>query len=153
MAALGKKNALVMGRKTYESIQPKNRPLFDMVNVVLTHQEDYAVQEEGVLVCHNFDEREIKEKLEGHLIDIIWLIGGGVLYKHAMETAAVTHVYLTRIHAKFDCDIFFPEVDLDNYVEVKDPAVDGEMQKEGDLTYNFKVYERKDVGLLSKNSV
>ena len=76
-----------------------------------------------------------------------------MLYKRAMETAAVTHVYLTRIHAKFDCDTFFPEVDLDNYVEVKDPAVDGEMQKEGDLTYNFKVYERKDVGLLSKNSV
>ena len=54
-AAPGRKNAVVMGRKTYESIPPKHRPLNDRVNVVLTKQKDYAVPEEGVLVCHNFD--------------------------------------------------------------------------------------------------
>ena len=54
-AAAGKKNAVVMGRKTYESIPPKYRPLNDRVNVVLTKQKDYAVPEKGVLVCHNFD--------------------------------------------------------------------------------------------------
>ena len=49
-----------MGRKTYESIPPKYRPLNDRVNVVLTHQKDYAVPEEGVLVCHNFDVSGLK---------------------------------------------------------------------------------------------
>ena len=72
------------------------------------------------------------------------------MYQRAMETAVVTHIYLTRIHAKFDCDTFFPQIDLDNYVEVKDPGVDGETQREGDLSYNYTVYERKDVGLFSK---
>ena len=54
-AAAGKKNAVVMGRKTYESIPPKYRPLDGRVNVVLTKQKDYTVPEEGVLVCHDFD--------------------------------------------------------------------------------------------------
>ena len=54
-AAPGRKNAVVMGRKTYESIPPKYRPLNDRVNVVLTKQKDYEVPEKGVLVCHNFD--------------------------------------------------------------------------------------------------
>ena len=75
------------------------------------------------------------------------------MYKRAMETSAVTHIYLTRIHSNFDCDTFFPQVDLDNYVEVTDPDVDGETQREGDISYNYTVYERKDVGLLSKNAL
>ena len=54
-AAAGKVNAVVMGRKTYESIPPKYRPLDGRVNVVLTKQKDYTVPEEGVLVCHDFD--------------------------------------------------------------------------------------------------
>jgi len=152
-AAAGKKNAVVMGRKTYESIPPKYRPLDGRVNVVLTKQKDYTVPEEGVLVCHEFDEAEIKAKLEGHPIDSIWLVGGSVLYSRAMETLAATHIYLTRIHKKFDCDTFFPEIDFKNYIEVRDPAVDMEAQSEGDIFYHFKVYERKDVGLLSKNAL
>ena len=35
---------------------------------------------------------------------MIWLIGGSMLYSRAMETLAATHIYLTRIHRKFDCD-------------------------------------------------
>ena len=124
-------------------------------------------------------EAEIKAKLEGHPIDSIWLVGGSVLYSRAMETLAATHIYLTRIHKKFDCDTFFPEIDFKNYIEVRcfqltfmssldnsscattikclfqvrDPAVDMEAQSEGDIFYHFKVYERKDVGLLSKNAL
>ena len=58
-----------------------------------------------------------------------------------------------RIHSNFDCDTFFPQIDHDNYVEVTDPDVDGETQREGDVSYNYTVYERKDVGLLSKNAL
>ena len=64
-------------------------------------------------------EAEIKAKLEGHPIDSIWLVGGSVLYSRAMETLAATHIYLTRIHKKFDCDTFFPEIDFKNYIEVR----------------------------------
>ena len=60
-AAAGKKNAVVMGRKTYESILPENRPLDDRVNVVLTKQKDYTVPE-GVIVCHDFDVSDLTTK-------------------------------------------------------------------------------------------
>ena len=53
-AAPGMKNAVVMGRKTYESIPKKWRPLDDRINVVLTTQKDYVVPD-GVLICHKFD--------------------------------------------------------------------------------------------------
>ena len=66
-------------------------------------------------------EAEIKTKLEGHPIDSIWLLGGSVLYSRAMETLAATHIYLTRIHRKFDCDTFFPEIDFMNYIEASHP--------------------------------
>ena len=61
-AAAGKKNAVVMGRKTYESIPPKYRPLDGRVNVVLTKQKDYTVPEKGVIVCHDFDVSDLTTK-------------------------------------------------------------------------------------------
>ena len=36
---------------------------------------------------------------------------------------------------------------------MRDPEVDAEIQSEGDVFYHYKVYERKDVGLLSKNAL
>ena len=90
-------------------------------------------------------------KLKGFEVDSIWLVGGSALYKYAMETSAAAHIYLTRIHAEFDCDTFFPQIDFDNYVEVNDPDVEREIQHEGNISYNYMVYERKDVGLLSRN--
>jgi len=145
MAAPGMKNAVVMARKTYESIP---EPLDGRINLVITSQKDYVVSEK-VLVCNNFDLQEIVRKLKGYHVDTIWLCGGIALYKHAMDKLCATHIYLTRIHAKFNCVTFFPEIDLTNYVEVHDPNVDAERHYEGDITWNYKVYEGKDVRLLS----
>ena len=50
---ISKKNAVLMGRKTYESIPPNFRPLKDRLNIVLTGQKGYDAGSKDVLVCHS----------------------------------------------------------------------------------------------------
>jgi len=53
--ATGKRNAVVMGRLTYESIPAKFRPLKGRLNVVLTSKVDYDAGSENVLLCQSLN--------------------------------------------------------------------------------------------------
>ncbi len=100
--------------------------------------------------------KEVLPKLKSagldQTVESLWIGGGTAVYKHAMDSLAATHIYLTKIHKDFDCDTFFPEIDSKNYVEVVDPAVDQDLQTEGGLTYNFHVYERVDSKTLERKA-
>jgi dihydrofolate reductase len=92
--------------------------------------------------------QEILPKLKSSGLDdvmeSVWIVGGNAVYKHVMDTGKATHIYITRVHKRFDCDTFFPEINADKYVRVLDGAVDNATQTEEDLSYTFEVYERAD---------
>ena len=68
-------NAVIMGRKTWESIPPKFRPLKDRTNVVLT-RSPYPVQEEGVHVSSSLEEAvRLLQSMEK--TGDVFVIGGG----------------------------------------------------------------------------
>ena len=95
-------NHILMGRKTFETF-PK--PLPNRTHLIITRQEDYSTPEK----CFTFDsiQSALDEVLEFSDNDI-WIIGGGEIYKQAMDIA--DRIELTRVHSDFEADTFFPEI-------------------------------------------
>lgn len=97
-------HCVVTGRKNYESIPAKFRPLKDRVNIVVTRQEDY--NEQGVVVVNNV-ESAIEEAQKNGETEC-FIIGGGQIYKYVLENNLIDQMYITHVHESFEGDTFFP---------------------------------------------
>jgi dihydrofolate reductase len=92
---------VIMGRKTWDSLPPRFRPLPGRVNVVVSRQE--AWNEIGTQPSSNLDEAlSFCEQFEH-----VWVIGGAQLYAQAMPFADTAVV--TEIDADFEGDAFAPQ--------------------------------------------
>ncbi len=90
--------AVVMGRKTFESI---GNPLPGRVNIVLSHE---PVETEGVYWCQN--PRDLEEFLATRT-EPIFIIGGASLYEMYIDRAE--KIYLTEVDSTRPADVYFPE--------------------------------------------
>lgn len=94
---------VLMGRKTFESI---GKPLPQRVNLVLTSDKEYHAA--GIITVNSINDaiNFAREAVE----DELFVIGGAKVFKNFIDTAH--KLYLTRIHAAFEADVFLPfEVD------------------------------------------
>ncbi|MBP8823143.1 MAG: dihydrofolate reductase [Flavobacteriales bacterium] len=97
---------VISGRKNYESIPPRFRPLRDRVNIVVTRDAGY--QAPGATVVHSLkDALDLARHAE---VKEVFIIGGGQLYTEAFEEGLVNRLYLTRVHGKPAGDILFPDI-------------------------------------------
>lgn len=137
-----KQNAVIMGRKTWESIPGKNRPLTGRVNIVLSRQN--LMLGPNVMVCNSMDSalQRLQEPLLAGTIESAWVIGGSSVYREALASPHCFRIYLTKILKTFKCDTFLPEVPGNTFRLVRDPNVPEEMQEEDGLLYEYHVYER-----------
>lgn len=118
-----KGRAVIMGRKTWDSLPAK--PLPNRYNIVITHDAKFKVDDsrEGkdFKVVGSLDEalmESIKhdasssmyknEENKIHNTDEVFIIGGGQIFKEALDKNLVDKLYLTIIDASFDADTFFP---------------------------------------------
>jgi dihydrofolate reductase len=126
-------HAVVMGRRTFESL-PKGA-LPNRKNVVLTTLPPESFVD--VFVCNSMqDALELCEKE-----DEIFMIGGAMVYKSALDIA--DKLYLTRVHHIFeDADIFFPEINFDQWEEIEHD--DHPADEKHVYSYTFHTYIRKD---------
>lgn len=137
------KKAVLMGRKTWESIPLKFRPLPERFNVIITKQDDYQVTSDQAKVFNSIDDGLKHLQKEG--FETCWVIGGSQIYNHFIEKQIWDRIYLTRIHKEFPCDTFFPS-HFENSREIQDlKLVSNDMQEENDTKYSFHVYERRQV--------
>lgn len=127
--ALTTGHAVLMGRKTWESLPPKFRPLPNRQNYVLTRDEAYGAP--GATVLHALDEA-MKVGAGG----TAYIIGGAELYAHALPYAQ--RLELTEIDAAFEGDAHFPSFDRAQWREVKRESG----KSENGLGYAFVTYER-----------
>jgi dihydrofolate reductase len=118
---------VIVGRKTFESIPEKFRPLPKRENIVLTRREDYHPQ--GVKVCHNLEDAiKHAESVED---EEAFIIGGGSLYKQTIDIA--DKLYLTIVEGDYVADTYFPK--YENFGEVV-------FEKKGSSAgYNYKFIE------------
>jgi dihydrofolate reductase len=132
---------VVMGRKTFESIPDRFRPLTGRHNIVVTR--NWLYQAEGVTVVNSVE----AALAAAGVMDEIVVIGGAELYTQLLPQA--DRLYLTRIDAEFDGDAYFPEIDPAAWHEVyrqEHPADDRH-----DYAFTWFIWERTDIGNESKN--
>ncbi len=123
---------VIMGRKTFESV---NKPLPGRMNIVITKQAGW--KSDGVTVASSLN--DALQKAEAANYKQAFVIGGGEIYKQALPQADV--VYLTRVHAEIDGDIFFPALNDDEWqLESNDDFGKDEKHQ---YAYSFQKWVRK----------
>ena len=104
-----KKNAVIMGRKTWLGIPEKNRPLGGRVNVVLTSDTDWADKNlpNGVYTAKTLQEAmallENEPQLTGN-IETAMVVGGVQLFEESILHQNCDTYHLTKIDTEFDSD-------------------------------------------------
>jgi dihydrofolate reductase len=97
---------VITGRKNYESIPEKFRPLPNRYNIVVTRQN---IQYEGADVCSSI--KEAIEIGESYQKGKIFIIGGGQIYKQCLEQDLIDKLIITWVEADVEADVFFPSLD------------------------------------------
>lgn len=104
---------IIMGRKTYESI---GKPLPSRPSIVVTHSDEF--RSTGVLVAHSLEQAlEIARTLDE---EEAFIIGGGEIYRQALEKNLVKRIYLTRVHAEVEGDAFFNIPDDSQWITLEE---------------------------------
>lgn len=100
---------VIMGRKTFESVGSK--PLPGRTNIIVSRTADLQSAYDNVWFAVSLEDAlQQAKKLETKEICIA---GGAQIYKQAMPFA--NRIYLTRVHAHFEADVFFPEVNINEW--------------------------------------
>lgn len=96
---------VVMGRKNWDSIPTKYRPLARRLNCVLTRDKNYST--EGALVFNSIE--DCQSHFDADEDRTFFVIGGAQIYNLALEKDIIEEMYITHIQEDFEGDTFFPE--------------------------------------------
>jgi len=99
----------IMGRKTWDSLPERFRPLPGRLNVVVTRNLDFEAR--GAVVVHSIEDAL---SVAGDAEEVV-IIGGADLFGRLMPV--VDRLYLTQVHDAADGDVYFPEFDRDEWHE------------------------------------
>ncbi|KFY80735.1 hypothetical protein V499_00443 [Pseudogymnoascus sp. VKM F-103] len=153
------RNAVIMGRKTWDSIPLKFRPLKGRVNIVLSRSHttpkplpEIDTDEEPLRAASLSD--ALKALEASNEIGKVFVIGGAEIYRMAIQEQATKRILVTKILSDFDCDTFFPislpgddgqwtkkgKEELDAWVG--EDVAPGEQEENG-IKYVFEMYERE----------
>ena len=128
--ALTMGSPVIMGRKTWDSLPPRFRPLPGRVNVVLTQQADWHA--DGALLAHNLEQALA---LCGDA-EVVWVIGGAQIYALAEPLAVRAEV--TEIAQAFVGDALAPQLGADWQATSRTEHVSAQ-----GLGYAFVRYDKK----------
>ncbi|KAK0669622.1 putative dihydrofolate reductase [Cercophora samala] len=156
-------NAVVMGRKTWDSIPPRFRPLPDRINIVISRSISTIEKKEDKAIWAGSLEKALQwvdTEGEGQ-VGRVFVIGGAEIYKAALGLKEARRVLLTRVEREWECDVFFPikleedgeggwkrvgQEQMDEWVGEEVPR-GRQVEKEGteeETGYEFEMWERVD---------
>jgi dihydrofolate reductase len=102
-----RRNAVIMGRATWESLPARFRPLPGRHNVVLSRRPALDLPA-GVLHAQSFDAALAALAVATPAVGRVFVIGGSQVYAEALARPDCRYIHYTRVDARFDCDTFFP---------------------------------------------
>lgn len=124
---------VIMGRKTWESLPARFRPLPGRRNIVVTRQAGYVAA--GAETAPSLQDALARAAAAPR----VFVIGGGELYAQALPQAQ--ELVLTEVHAALQGDVRFPAVDPSQWTAVqrRQPVLDAP----ADPPFSFVTYRRR----------
>eukprot|EP01018_Ginkgo_biloba_P011529 Gb_18224 [translate_table: standard] len=114
----GKRNAVIMGRRTWDSVPLKYRPLPGRLNVVLSRSDSLQMESvENVVVCNSLQSalQLLAAPPYALSIETAFVIGGSQIYREAINLPSCLAIHITEIENSFECDTFIPPIDISVY--------------------------------------
>ena len=138
-----RKNMVVMGRNTWESLPDKFKPLPDRINVVLSSEklsskwDDKVVQAESLESVFSIA-NELKSK---DMLEEVYVIGGSRVFNDLLKTYPdqCKLIYQTLIEKEYEADVFF-EIPKDF-----DPLFVSKTQRDSDTTFDYRILFNKNI--------
>jgi len=127
---------VIMGRKTWDSLPPRFRPLPGRRNIVATRQTGWS--DEGAEVANSVDAAIELATASSISDDVVWVIGGAQIFTHALDLAQRLEV--TEIRETFVGDTLASPLDEQWMLAASDPAEGWHTSSSG-LHYRFLRYE------------
>jgi dihydrofolate reductase len=132
---------VVMGRKTWDSLSPRFRPLPGRRNIVVTRRHDWSA--DGAEVARSVDDA-LAHAVQGD-VDRVWVIGGAQLFADTIGRADRLEVTeLRHDDDAFDAasgDVIAPAIDSSWRVVATDPTAGWHTSRSG-IRYRFLTYSR-----------
>jgi len=127
---------IIMGRKNLEAMN--NRPLPRRTNIVMSRQEGFKAK--GCVVVQSMKEALALAEFNGE--EEVFIIGGGEIYKLALEQNVIDRLYLTELDLEVqECSVFFPEFDLSEWKEVS--RKEGVIDEKNTVAQTYLIYEKR----------
>lgn len=121
---------IIMGRNTFLSLP--NGPLKNRRNIIITDIDTEVFP--GCDMVHSVEEAiDLCDNNEN------FVIGGGRVYSQFLSHS--NKLYLTRIHKEFEADVFFPEINYNEWDLISREDINNDDQN--DFSYSYELYERK----------
>ncbi len=132
---------VIMGRKTFESVG--NKPLIGRQNIIISRNEHASNYDNVCWAVSISDAIEQAKKME---TKEIFIAGGSQIYEQAMPLA--NRIYLTRVHASFEADSFFPSFNIDEWELTKNN--DFSIDEKHAYAFSIQQWDRKSKKVGSK---
>ncbi len=129
---------VVMGRKNYDSIPERFRPLPNRENVVITRNTDFKA--ENCLVFHSIE--DVFAHYQDENERTVFIIGGGEIYNLALATNRVDEMYITHVAATYHADTFFPIFDVTKWEQTV--VLSHLKDEKNEADFEVKKYVRRD---------
>jgi len=129
---------VIMGRKNWQSLPHKFKPLPERTNLIITRQQNFEAEggqvfntlEDAIALPQNANEEEA------------FIIGGGEIYR--MGLAYANRIYLTEINGDFEGSVTFPEFSKVEWIETS--RVHHSVDDRHNFSFDFVIYEKKEDG-------
>ncbi|MFL2996163.1 MAG: dihydrofolate reductase [Cytophagales bacterium] len=130
-----KGHSIIMGRKNWESIPKKYRPLPERKNIVVTRNNKF--EDKGAIIVNSIE--KAVEKARGFDEEEIFIIGGGEIYK--LGFAYVDKLYITEIYANIDGNTYFPKWNKENWKEIS--RISHPKDEKHEFDFDYVIYKKK----------
>jgi dihydrofolate reductase len=133
---LTQNNLVILGLNTYISMEKyydaSGREMPAKKYLVLSDDSTFKTKRKNVQIVTNFD--HAFKIAENDKVKEVFIIGGALVYKQSINFA--DKIYLTKIHKKFEGDVYFPKIDKNKWELIKSEK---HHYEEGNLDYEFQV--------------